>query len=33
VAYKDGSDKDSMLAEGQRLVLTFYKNAEPMEVI
>ena len=33
VAYKDGSDKDSMLAEGQRLVLTFYKNAEPMEVV
>jgi len=33
VAYKDGSDKDSMLAEGQRLVLIFYKNAEPMEVI
>jgi RecB family exonuclease len=33
VAYKDGSDKDSMLAEGQLLVLTFYKNAEPMEVI
>jgi CRISPR/Cas system-associated exonuclease Cas4 (RecB family) len=33
VAYKDGSDKDGMLAEGQRLVLTFYKNAEPMEVI
>ncbi|MDH3801417.1 MAG: PD-(D/E)XK nuclease family protein [Deltaproteobacteria bacterium] len=33
VTYKGGSDKDSMLAEGQRLVLTFYKNAEPMEVV
>jgi len=33
VAYKDGSDRDSMLAEGQGLVLTFYKNAEPMEII
>ena len=33
IAYKDGQDKDSMLAEGQRLVLTFYKNAEPMEVV
>jgi putative RecB family exonuclease len=33
VAYKDGSDKESLLADGQRLVKTFYENVEPMEVV
>jgi putative RecB family exonuclease len=33
VLYKDGSDRESMLNEGQRLVKTFYENVDPMEVV
>jgi putative RecB family exonuclease len=33
VAYKEGSDKESLLADSRRLVETFYRNIEPMEVV
>ena len=33
VAYKEGSGKESLLADGRRLVETFFRNVEPMEVI
>lgn len=33
VAYKEGSDKESLIADARRLVETFYQNVEPMEVV
>ena len=33
VAYKEGSDEKSLLADGRRLVETFFRNIEPMEVV
>jgi len=33
VSYKEGSDKESLLADARRLVETFCRNAEPMEVV
>ena len=33
VAYKEGSDKESLLAYSRRLVETFYRNVEPLEVV
>jgi putative RecB family exonuclease len=33
VAYKEGSDKESLLADARRLVEIFYRNVEPMEVV
>lgn len=33
VSYKEGSDKESLLADARRLVETFYRNVEPMEVV
>ena len=33
VAYKEGSDKENLLADGRRLVETFFRHVEPMEVV
>ena len=33
VAYKEGSGKKNLLADGRRLVETFFRNIEPMEVV
>jgi putative RecB family exonuclease len=33
VAYKEGSDKESLLAAARRLVETFYREVDPLEVV